>query len=241
MEQNKNILYEVLCLGTGGTGGYFLEIFSKALMGGHSKIRALYMMDGDRVEKKNLERQAFLEEDIGEYKASVLASVLNDQYRLNWKAYPEYLISINKLEELFTTNNSSVVPVIIGCVDNHGARLVMEEFFKTHDNCIYFDSANEMYSGEIIYSYKLNGRQLSPLRSEVFPDILKGDTRNVTEISCEELNNSSPQHIYTNMRAGLSLAEALTFLLEDKVYPGMEFFNGKLKSFDFNLLTKEGQ
>lgn len=191
------------------------------------RIAGLYVIDGDIVEEHNLARQCFQKEDIGSSKASVLAEILNDAFQLYWRSFSTYLTTVIQLEDMIGLNDNEI-PILIGCVDNHGCRLVLEEFFKKHKNCIYFDSANEFISGEVIMSYKINDKQVSPLRSEVFADILEGDLRNVTELSCEELNVSSPQHISVNMMAGLILLSAVTQLLSDNIVkPGMVSFNAQ--------------
>lgn len=172
------------------------------------RISGLYVIDGDNVEEHNLARQCFQQEDIGSAKAAVLAEILNDAFHIYWRSFSTYLTTVRQLEDILELR-SDEIPIIIGCVDNHGCRLVLEQFFKKHKNCIYFDSANEFISGEVVMSYKINDKQLSPLRSEVFSDILEGDLRNVTELSCEELNISSPQHISVNMMAGLVLLSAV--------------------------------
>ena len=220
-------------VGTGGTGGYFLKEFSRFLSGRHELIHRLAMIDGDTVEEHNLARQCFQKEDIGHYKAAILAEVLNDAFDVDWHCYPYYLQSLDQLEDIFSLKKDEI-PVILGCVDNHGCRLILEEYFKNSESCIYFDSANELFSGEVVCSYKLKGKQLSKLRSEVFPDILTGDTRNVTELSCEELNTVTPQHITVNMFAGLTLLSHVTALLEgNSVKPGMTCFNASNMSSEF--------
>lgn len=248
MEQR--IHYKLLVIGAGGTGGYFLKEFSRYL--GNRILPNLHTMgvfDGDIVEEHNLERQSFQREDIGLKKASVLVEVLNESLGTSWRCNPHYVKSVEDLNAFFGELKANrytgvEVPVILGCVDNHGCRLICEEFFNSHENCIYMDSANEIESGEVTFSYKIGGKQLSPLRSQIFPDILTGDTRNVTEMSCEELNVHLPQHICTNMLAGNILLSAVCGLIESNdMRLGMTVFNAKNMSMQFmdmtNLLTRE--
>lgn len=188
-------------------------------------IAKLVIVDGDVVEEHNLSRQCFQKEDIGFSKATTLASVLYEAFDTTWTCYPVYLEKVTQLESWLQLKQNEI-PIILGCVDNHGARIVMEDYFKHSENCIYFDSANEIQSGEVVLSYKIKGKQLSKLRSEIFPDVLKGDLRNVTEMSCEELNVVAPQHITVNMMAGLTLLTSVISLLEsNQIRPGMICFN----------------
>lgn len=240
------VKYDLLVLGAGGTGTYFLKEFSRYIAGNKSalkQIREMVIMDGDRVEEKNLVRQCFYPEDIGREKAVVMAGVLNDAFELSWQAYPQYLLDTDMLNKLLPTshdkpaNTGIIVPIIISCVDNHAARLVVEKFFDEAENCIVFDSANEFENGETVFSYKMQGKVLSPCRSAYFPDMKKGDLRNVTEVSCEELNQAAPQHIFTNMAAGLVLCSAAADLLEGNARTGWCSFN----PFRFSMEYYAGQ
>lgn len=237
MKKRKDYTFNIIVIGSGGTGTYFLKEFSRYLSGNRKVlkiIQSLTIIDGDVVEKKNLGRQAFAPEDIGNYKASVMASILNDAFDLDdtqWCGFPVYLTKTEQFSDFIKMKSS--IPVIIGCVDNHACRLVCEKYFKSCSNCIYYDSANEFSSGEIVFAPKFNRHRLSPLRSEIFPEIKKGDLRNVEEMSCTELNEAAPQHIAVNMNAGMYLLSAVTTLFETGTcFAGMTVFD---------VLTMESQ
>lgn len=231
---NNDVVFDIIVVGAGGTGSYFLKEFSRYLCGNDKaleRIASLSVIDGDVVEKKNLARQAFMEEDIGQSKAAVMASVLNEAFGLNWSGYDRYLLETDELKSL--SNGGFYIPVVIGCVDNHACRLVCEKFFTESEDCLYFDSANEFSSGEVVFSVKMDGKA-SPLRSELFPEIKKGDLRNVEEMSCTELNAVAPQHISANMNAGMILLSAVTTLLDEgKAIAGMTIFDVKLMDSQF--------
>ena len=223
--------YDVIVVGAGGTGTYFLKEFSRFIAGNRnasSKIESLCIFDGDTVEAKNLARQAFDEEDIGRNKASVMAEILNDSFGLEYKAYGCYLTDLSQLK-----TSSSSIPVIISCVDNHGCRLLLEEYFNRQGSCVYFDSANEFDNGEVVYAFKSNGKVMGPVRSHYFPQIKEGDVRTREELSCEELNNVAPQHIFTNMQAGHLLCVGMANLLSGKMTPGFVYFNSFNYSCNF--------
>lgn len=213
--------FKICVIGAGGTGSYFLKEFSRYLYENkkaQQQIRRMVIVDGDRVEEKNLVRQSFMKEDVAAPKSAVMASALNDAFALDWKGYARYLLREEELEQDFIgAIDGSEIPLIIGCVDNHACRLVCEEFFEKSSTCIYFDAANEFTSGEVVFALKRKGELISPLRSMLFPDVLKGDLRNVEEMSCAELSEAAPQHIAVNMNAGMILLSAVTSLLEDGV------------------------
>lgn len=222
------IVYDLFVIGAGGTGTYFLKEISRFLQGERKKqFCGLHIFDGDTVEEKNLSRQCFTMDDIGRNKAAVMAEILNEAYNLSYAAHPCYLLNEEQLEVVVKKGgyNVKVVPLVIGCVDNHACRMVMEKFFKNKDSVIIFDSGNEFSSGEVVFSYKMDKKVFGPERSYYFPDIKKGDMRNREEISCEELNNVAPQHIFTNMHAGNLLCSGVANLLDEKITPGFAFYN----------------
>lgn len=216
--------FHVIVVGSGGTGTYFLKEFSRFIQGGHRAVSKLTIIDGDTVEEKNMERQSFAPEDVGFNKAAVMADVLSSAFELNWESYSEYLTELEQLDEI-VGKGSSRTPLIVGCVDNHACRMLLEEFFSKKDNVIYLDSANEFSTGESVFAYKKNGKVVSPCRSYYYPEIAKKDNKAVTEMSCEELNNVAPQHIATNMTAGNILLKEVCSILSGTPHPGMVTFD----------------
>lgn len=213
--------YQVIVLGAGGTGTYFLKEFTRYLAHskrGYSIIEHLLIIDGDLVEAKNLSRQSYILDDVGENKAIIMADVLNssflEEHSLKWLAYDKYITSTTQLLNLISKGN---IPILISCVDNHACRLLCEDIYNVLSSCIYFDAANEFSSGEVVFSYKLDDVVYSPCRSFFFPDILDS-TKSVVEMSCTELNNVEPQHIVTNMFAGVLLFSGMKEIIENNNY-----------------------
>jgi len=218
--------YCLIVVGAGGTGSFFLEEASRLLCH-HKKrgeIRSMHIFDGDEVTTKNLQRQCFLAEDIGRNKAAVLSEVLNEAFNLNFIAHNCYITEKDQLR-VWWNHNENCIPVIVSGVDNHACRLAIEELYKDVGSIIVFDAANEYETGEVVFSYKRKGIVFSPCRSHFFPDILKGDLRSVTEMSCEELNAVDPQHMLTNRTAASHLCTALANLLDGRTTPGFTMFN----------------
>ena len=229
-QEDIKMNYSLIVVGSGGTGSYFLKEFSRFYQGRDDFFSSMVIFDGDIVEDKNLMRQSFLQDDVGYNKAAVLADVLNDAFGLKWSAFGKYVTS---KEDVLLAVKDGTVPVIIGCVDNHACRLVLEEVFHTADSCIYIDSANEFSSGEVVFSLKENGRIYGPLRSERCPEVKDEDLRSREEMSCEELNNAAPQHIATNMLAGNIILSAVCNLISGNYKPGMAVFNSADYSMEF--------
>lgn len=218
--------YHIIVVGCGGTGSVFLEKLTRYLANRSNRdIRELVVIDGDVVEEKNLRNQSFIKEDIGLSKACVweqiVSSFVND---IMVKSFGIYIEKRNDIR-LESTYKDDVF-ILIGACDNHACRLVMESFFAAHPNVLYFDSANEFDTGECVFAAKLEGKVMAPCRSVLFPDLLKGDLRSVRELSCEELNAASPQHMLINQLAAMQLMQGLIKVLEKKEIPtGVTFFN----------------
>ena len=85
----------VTVVGLGGVGGYVVEVLAR------SGVGALTLIDGDKVEESNLNRQiAALSKDIGRYKAEVLAERV-EQINSHCK--------VNALCEMLTESNCSAL------------------------------------------------------------------------------------------------------------------------------------
>ena len=219
-DKKKLFSFQLIVIGAGGTGTYFLKEASRYLAGLSKRgVESFSIYDGDNVESKNLDRQCFQEEDVGQNKACVMAEILSENFCIPWTSYPIY---IEKKEDIRIRKDT--VPIIIGAVDNHACRMVLESLFASLQNVFYLDSANEYTSGEVIFSGKINGKVLAPLRSFYFPDI-KNSGKSRTEMSCSELNQSDPQHICTNMAAGNILLRELASLRDGIFHGGMVCFD----------------
>ena len=85
----------VTVVGLGGVGGYVVEVLAR------SGVGALPLIDGDKVEESNLNRQiAALSKDIGRYKAEVLAERVE---QINPRC------KVNAVCEMLTESNCSAL------------------------------------------------------------------------------------------------------------------------------------
>lgn len=238
----KSIVYHVIVVGCGGTGGFFIKEFGRFMGRTREKI-LLTLIDGDIVEKHNLDRQSFQEEDIGLPKSTILAEALtaclgiptnritsfpcyiDSRAQLNsivWSSYREFV------DDYHSSSNCYHLPILIGCVDNHAARKVMHDFYTTWDgNIFYFDAANEFSHGEVVFAGRSRKEELAPPRGILFPEVLTSEEKSRTEMSCAELNIHEPQHIVTNMLAGNLLLAKTCSLITDQELPqlGLVTFN----------------
>lgn len=259
--------YHVIVIGAGGTGGFFIKEFGRFMANfkNNKKGICLTIIDGDKVETKNLERQPFSNFDLDNYKANSMCMALKECFGLKHVyAYPIFIDEVEQLEtiiketEIDAESNYSYggyqagtpikgrkwVRILIGAVDNHRARQVMHKYFKKEKNIFYYDSANEYEGGEVVFSGKVEGKELAPPRAHYFPGILKSRAKRASELSCGQVNISSPQHIVTNMMAGnLLLSKTIQLVADGKVDLGITYFNAfeGYSSFYSTLPKKEIQ
>ena len=259
------IKYNVICVGAGGTGGNFAKEFARYIAGlslQDTKI-SFALVDGDKVESGNRSRQPFTEDDVEEYKSVALVEAIQDVFNLdNVFAYASYLDTSKDLENIYIEQsrylnnrrnnlpNEKEIIILIGCVDNHRARQVLDQFFYEYDNIIYIDSANEFSVGEICIGARFNNKTIAPPRSYYFPDILTDTSPSASEMSCSEVNVSSPQHIATNlMAAHLVLSVVANVISHKKVDCGIIYFDSfkyfsrfdKFEETNYRNTNEEGE
>lgn len=230
--------YNIVCVGCGGTGSFFIKELAR-FMSTYRNANVnigLAIIDGDRIEEKNLERQCFIDEDINSFKALTMAEAIKESFGIEKVfAYPIYLDDKESLASIFSDIQKETaekykrmepVNILIGAVDNHPARQVMEKFFKESRSLFYFDSANEFSHGEVVFGGKHNGRILGRSRAYYFPAVMKDRSKKASEMGCGVINKSSPQHIVTNMLAANLLLGKLTPLITDgKISLGISYFD----------------
>lgn len=216
----------IVCVGVGGTGGNFCKDIVKVMLKKENVV--LSMVDGDRVEEKNCERQPFGENAVLQFKADIMKEQLGIDFpEISERivSYPHYLDSVEQLkshiDELGATN-----VILVGAVDNHRARQVLHQYYQLQDTIIYLDSANEFSVGEVVVSLKRDKVELSPLRSHYYPDVLTDRSPSASELSCGVVNESAPQHQVTNVAAAhILIAHLERYLFTDLIEGGIEYFH----------------
>lgn len=217
-----------VCVGTGGTGGDFVKEFAKELI--FHPNAYLLMIDGDKVEDKNRARQPFGCLDLQQNKASILKEGLCSDFpelKDRLFAYPHYIEDVSDLASAISDTgltDSSIC--LLGCVDNNRARQVMHMYFAMYDDIIYMDSGNEFDYGQVVTAVKKNGEQLSPTAGHFFHEMLTDRSPSASELSCGNINISTPQHQITNLTAADILYATCTKLLDARcVNGGITYFD----------------
>lgn len=225
---------KIFIVGCGGTGSNYIKELARYLATNKDEVDAdVILIDGDVVEEKNLQRQSFIKEDILMNKAESMALAVSDTYGMTFSYVPEYIASKEHMLQIIKnsyykdaySNEAIIIPLIVGCVDNHNCRKILHEIFDEFKDIIYIDAANEFSAGEVVVGIKNNRAVISPDRAFYFPEILK-DSKSVIEMSCTELNQVQPQHLVTNLfAANICLAQTIRVLNGDWSCGGIYAFD----------------
>jgi molybdopterin/thiamine biosynthesis adenylyltransferase len=252
----------VLIMGCGGTGAYVAAHLSRFISVLNQKTRkeeqiSLFLADGDIVEIKNLARQHFVNSDISKNKATVLAERYSNAFGIEICVIPK---DIENLEDLaFMGENrkrNKASDLIVGCVDNNATRkLIYDWFSSTNDHYSYrsrfwIDCGNEERAGQVICGYApsrildcaiqanpktgVAGEFSLPCVAECYPEIISGERKFNSSLSCAERAISAPQNIQTNVTAATIALNYIQKLLigEGLKSHGVEF------SIDNSFTTK---
>ncbi|WP_051051787.1 ubiquitin-activating E1 family protein [Paenibacillus sonchi] len=144
------IMYYIVLIGSGGTGGYAVQRITKQ-MSAFSDVRSYLMLaDPDVIEERNLLRQPFITRDLGLKKSEVLSSRYGSTYGLKIGSSAEkYIESVEELESLFShtsylhSQRQYIQKVLIGAVDNDFSRKIMNDYFNHSDDLVYIDAGIE--------------------------------------------------------------------------------------------------
>ena len=199
-------------VGCGGTGGWVANLLAKMLGEGDT----LVLIDKDKFEKKNMDRQ--LNCKVGMNKASALA-----------KALANSRCVIDSLEEWFTASMNKQYDCLFCCADNHRARIACLDY-ADNNRCTAYIGGNE-YSSFDACAYRafMSGHEELDPRVR-FPEMLTSTEGDPLSPSCTgEVLESSPQLALANMQTATALC---------RLWYTWEFVVPKL-GFGFNLNAAE--
>lgn len=228
----------LVIVGVGGTGGYVLQMAARLVFGLSSPV-PIVLVDGDKVEEKNLLRQYFLPQDVGRNKAQVLAERYARAYGIDVRYRADYLTAYSPLGR----DETGVAPegsIVVGCVDNAETRATLHEDLEVYDHVVYIDSGNggitlpedpehldryqlaqirdSGWEGQVVAGLRFGGHQVLPFPGEVFPDLfVVEEEQDRHPERCSETMVSNPQRLMTNNMAAACVMMYLHTLLGEGV------------------------
>ena len=200
METDKYLL-----IGVGGTGSFLLSPLIRFLTTHYRNSEnswELFLVDGDDVEEKNLDRQLFDESAIKSNKA-VAASI---PYGYLSKVFPvdEYLGKDN-IDQLITDGCT----VFIG-VDNLPTRARIQAHCLTLSNCVVINGGNEFSTGSCQMWIRKDGENITPVLTFLHPEISsKGADRATMSCAAIAALDGGEQLITANMTSAMWILSAL--------------------------------
>ena len=130
---NSSRIPAIIVVGCGGTGGFVADGLARML----PPNIGLILIDMDRVEERNLNRQSFTAADMGLFKSEALAKRLAGKYQrpVQYSVLPVGAADLPK-------------GIIVGCVDNGLARQAIAD--RIHDGQWWVDSGNGTNFGQVL-------------------------------------------------------------------------------------------
>lgn len=221
MKYSSTAPVKIVVIGAGGTGGYVIPHLYRLGYASGRTVRII-VCDGDIVEKKNLIRQNFVEQDIGRNKAQVQAERYSAAFGIECEYIPDFIESDEKLLELTTPDfkaryhgdvTETQRVILLGCVDNNRSRQMCHRIFQQQEDLVYIDSGNGEHTGQVVCGVRQKGRTTYKPVGSLYPDVLGEEDKFPSELSCAERTVSAPQSVTANLTAATAMIGFLYNLL----------------------------
>jgi sulfur-carrier protein adenylyltransferase/sulfurtransferase len=186
---------------------------------GHPQGLRVTLVDGDRISRVNCVRQPFAENEVGLYKAEVLATRINFFWGLDWKARCEYVDGASSFH--------AVPQIVISCVDTRKARGEIARSRAFRESTYWLDLGNNADSGQFVLgqlSKPRDGSLRLPTVADLFPEIIDArlDARDKLP-SCSALEALESQSPFINQTLAYQALAMLSRLFR---YGRLEYHGG---------------
>ena len=182
---------KIVIVGLGGVGSILTEKICRFINFSHEEDCHVLLVDGDRYEPKNYERQEFI--SLGN-KAEIKVQELRSKFiNIKFESNNSY-IDENNISKIINTRD-----IIFICVDNHKSRMIINNYCKSLNNFTIISGGNELTDGNVQLYVRKEGKDLTPDLCKYHPEIANPNDKLPTEMSCEELSKSEPQLYFTNL------------------------------------------
>ena len=236
-------------VGAGGTGSFMAMNLARLAfeLNGRGKASSITIVDPDSVETGNIPRSNFCFAEIGQNKAETLAGRVSRAWGIETgfvkEGFTPVLLQNTRDDWSVQSQGSNKLTVLVGCVDNHLARLQMHEAVKFYNEQRYssdgarlwwIDGGNGRDTGQVLIGNRLyektiyESAQKSPILSLLpapslqHPELLKRESAKSIEqqnqtteerITCAERIRLGEQSLNVNQRVAVEMSEMLSELL----------------------------
>jgi hypothetical protein len=213
-------------IGCGGVASWLFHPLCKFLFYSIKNVE-LTLIDGDKYEERNKDRQVF--DESGLNKAIATKNLLEGEYgdRIYFFAEPTYLGQQNAIELIRESD------ILLTCVDNHPSRKIISNRCEQLKNVVCIAGGNDYIDGSIQCHVREGGKNITlPLANEFHPEILNPKVDNHPETlarmrGCEAEAKSPDQGqlVFTNMTVASLMLNAFYALMIKKLNYDEVYFN----------------
>jgi len=182
---------KIKIIGVGGTGSVLADLVSRYIAFLPEEEKWITLIDGDRVEEKNLTRQTL--KKVGEFKVRDKCEQLKELYKNVKFSYSPIFVDERNISDLIFDGN-----IVFLCVDNHRTRKVVDEYCQALDNIVLVSSGNEETDGSCQIYIKKGGVEFTNPISRFHPEISEASDKLPNGASCEDIIEEDPQIFFTN-------------------------------------------
>lgn len=247
-----------IVIGAGGTGSYFIPNIVRQYNNAFIDNKII-VLDGDHLEERNLLRQGFFKNVIDFSKSEAMYKMHGKHTNTFIDCRTQFLNSADELLNIVAEQTIEFQEIVlVSCVDNNLARLRLllgQQLIKEaypDKRVLFADSGNEEWFGQTLLSFMdFNDKAFISFKNNEFTLIKENInentfdtlfahitdwknhlTRGDHELSCDDVVESAPQNIATNMMASNVLLFSINKALNKQVISNV-YFDCKMN------LTKE--
>jgi molybdopterin/thiamine biosynthesis adenylyltransferase len=185
----------------------------------------LFLVDGDRVEPGNLDRQYYGKRSIGKFKVEALTRQLVDQGvpAGNLQYCTAFVCGDREQWPSGLSDALTLSDAVICAVDNHACRRTLLDFCVSEGK-VFISAANELTDSEAFWWHRGMPADHHPYRR--WPELLTDNTNDPTKPGCvgAEAGEAAGQLAHANFLAAGMAAHWLNFLQGD----GWPLYGGRL-------------
>ncbi|MCL6477872.1 MAG: ThiF family adenylyltransferase [Peptococcaceae bacterium] len=222
--------YHIVVVGCGGTGSNLVPHLAQLANSYKSEKVSIVLVDEDVVEPGNIGRQFFIEQDVGNNKARALQV----RYATAWGGeisyYPHYVreegVLLRLLEPPGIHGVKTVLPILVGAVDNHYSRRIFHSVFYKMPTIAYVDAGNSLFSGQVVVGLRHKGETLLKPVADYYPDVLTVEDEISVGGTCGRKVEKEPQSLIANLWAAITVLSFINNIMGVKKLPShMATFN----------------
>ena len=190
---------KIKLIGAGGIGCCLVEPLCRYVSFKSDHSCELTIIDGDRYEEKNRERQKFIN---CQNKATEMVALNKDFFpKIHFRSKEEYITEDNVVSLIREGD------CVMLCVDNHATRKVVSESCSELDNVTLISGGNDYTDGNVIVYIRKDGKDVTKSPIDLYPSIANPKDRNPGTLtdadrqSCHTEAFDNPQLVPTNLAA----------------------------------------